>query len=498
MLRSVLSNWFALTVMGILSFFLTPFMIHHLGDLDFGMWLLAYSLIGYSGLLEMGIRPTLQRFVGRLKALADREALNQSFVTALALTIAVGALIFGTVLSLAQVLPHFFGLSGPMQHQFRWLVVLLGLHVAVGLSAQLLGTYLCGLQRFDLFNLAAIVKEATRVALIVVALLRGNGVIAVAVLSLGVTVASLPFYWGLVRRVDPGLKVSWNLASWARARELLSFSFWMFLNNAGDQLRTYTDSIVIGRILGVGLITPFSVAARLMQYFSPIIVGMVSPMLPVMSELDGLHRIEELRSLFLRSAKITTQVALLIGSMVLLNGRPLLRFWVGDKFVSSYILLLILTAGYVVALAQQGSNVLLVATGRHRAYGLWTLGEGVANLVLSVQWGHKYGLAGVALGTSVPMAVVALLLQPWYTLRVLGLSAREYLRKSLARPVLVAGLFLVIARLGGLAFPTPALPQFVASIAWQTALFGLLAYSIGLTGAERQLFRERVRQLASA
>src|SRR5256885_9681334 len=48
-----------------------------------------------------------------------------------------------------------------------------------------------------------------------------------------------------------------------------------------------SDSIVIARILGAALITPFSVAARLMEYFKQIVSGVGGPLMGRMSELDG-------------------------------------------------------------------------------------------------------------------------------------------------------------------------------------------------------------------
>src|ERR1700736_5364078 len=145
MLRSIFSNWVGLLAIGLMSFLITPFMIHRLGDFQFGIYALAFSAVGYFDLLAQGIRSTLQRFIGRLSAAQNRETLNSVFSTALAVTLAVGAFIAVVFFGLAAVLPSFFKLAPAEQQLFSRLVILLGINLGSGVPAALLGSYLCGL-----------------------------------------------------------------------------------------------------------------------------------------------------------------------------------------------------------------------------------------------------------------------------------------------------------------------------------------------------------------
>jgi len=151
----------------------------------------------------------------------------------------------------------------------------------------------------------------------------------------------------------------------------------------------------------------------------------------------------------------------------------------------------------VLELAQRPSIVALVSLGRHRALGSWTLGEGVANLILSVYLGYKHGLVGVALGTTIPLLVVKLTLQPWYTLRMLGLSARAYIQNSLARPVMVCTLFLVCAHALLKMFPPSGILGLVVAFMVQVMLFALLTWALGLSAHERSQLWQRTRRFIS-
>ena len=155
------------------------------------------------------------------------------------------------------------------------------------------------------------------------------------------------------------------------------------------------------------------------------------------NRLEGGRKFEASRDLFLRSTKICALLAFAGTTVLVLHGRDILHFWIGEGFTSNYNVLLVLTIGYCVILMQSASNVFLYVRSRHKALAAWTLGEGIANLALSIYWSRQYGILGVALGTMVPMLVIRLGIQPFYTLRVMHVTWSEYLSKAFLRPTLV-------------------------------------------------------------
>src|ERR1700739_860107 len=98
-LMNVMSSWGGLAVNIAVGFFLSPFILHHLGDDAFGLWVLIFSLTGYYGLFDFGIRSSLIRYVSRSQAIGDREELTRIVSTSLFSYTCVGlALVIPTVL----------------------------------------------------------------------------------------------------------------------------------------------------------------------------------------------------------------------------------------------------------------------------------------------------------------------------------------------------------------------------------------------------------------
>ncbi|MCI0351938.1 MAG: oligosaccharide flippase family protein, partial [Acidobacteriales bacterium] len=430
----------------------------------------------------------------------DRKSLNETFMTALVATIAAAALICAASLALIRILPDFVNLDPGARPVFSRVVLLLALSVAIMFPARLLGSYLCALQRFDLSNLVEIATTAARFVALIAVVRLGYGIDGVAAVTVANSMVALSlFYWN-VRRTDPELSFDWRLASRRRFRELIGFSMYVFLASVGNDLRFQFSFLIIGRWVGLASVTAFNVASRIMDYFKSILLGIQGPLLPTMSELEGRSKSEELRALFLRSTRVTALVSLSIGCMLYLNGKSLLRFWVGEQFVGSYPILMTLTMAYVIALMQSPSMPALYARGRHNVVGWWTLAEGIANVLLSIYWAQQYGLIGVALGTAVPMIASKLMLQLWYTLHTVGVRFPVYFRQSLVRPLLVTGLFLSVSGMFDALNPaSAALPfgLFIWQLAWQSSLLIILIIVIGVTRKERDVILYRGKRIVA-
>src|SRR6516165_179667 len=83
-LKNIGSSWFSLAVNVVLGIFLSPFILHHLGDDAFGLWILIFSVTGYYGLFDLGIRSSIVRYVAKYSAVDDYEQMNRLISTALA------------------------------------------------------------------------------------------------------------------------------------------------------------------------------------------------------------------------------------------------------------------------------------------------------------------------------------------------------------------------------------------------------------------------------
>src|SRR3954449_2645792 len=84
-LRNVASNWTGFLVNAAITLALTPYLLHVLGVGRYGIWILASSIIGYYGLLDVGIRAGVTQYLTRSIAIRDFGGAGEVVSTAVAL-----------------------------------------------------------------------------------------------------------------------------------------------------------------------------------------------------------------------------------------------------------------------------------------------------------------------------------------------------------------------------------------------------------------------------
>ncbi|HWT78124.1 MAG TPA: oligosaccharide flippase family protein, partial [Candidatus Methylomirabilis sp.] len=202
-IKNVSSGWFGMLVNLAVGFFLSPFILHRLGDYAFGLWILAFSLSGYYGLFDLGIRSSIIRYVAKFAASGDYEELRRIVNTslfsyscvALVLLVAtgVGCLFVGP---LFKVSPAYLPTA-------RLLFLMVGSSLALGFPLSVFGGILQGLQEFYWLNLTQVASTLLRALLIVLSLNHGRGLLTVALITVGLPLLSSCAYIPLVLRRVP-------------------------------------------------------------------------------------------------------------------------------------------------------------------------------------------------------------------------------------------------------------------------------------------------------
>ncbi|MGH9376308.1 MAG: lipopolysaccharide biosynthesis protein, partial [Terriglobia bacterium] len=177
--KNAAGKWTSILIMTVVGIFLTPFVLHRIGDAANGIYFLIISLTGYYGLLELGIRSSIIKYVAEADATQDDEHLsrvvNTTLVTYAAIAIvilimtAVGALYVSV---LFHISPSFFKTA-------QWLFVIAGTGLALSLPLGVFSGVLEGMQKFYYATPIEITGTLLRAGLVVFYLERGYGVIAV-------------------------------------------------------------------------------------------------------------------------------------------------------------------------------------------------------------------------------------------------------------------------------------------------------------------------------
>ena len=496
LLRNVVSSWAGYAATLLVGFFLAPLVVHHLGTAGYGVWTLVVSLTGYCGLLDLGLRSSVLRFVVRHVAQNDHQRVNTTLSSALALLSAAGLLAL-----VATLVLHFtfgmFAVDPEFRSDARIALLLTGLNVAVILPLSAFSAILPSLERFDVMNTITVCGATLRAVLVVTVLKLGYGILGLATVSVAVSTGEYAAMAICAKILYPPLRVGWRLVNVASCRELFGFSLFRFVWIVSNQLIFYSDSVVIGLFLNASAITAYAIAGSLINYGRNIVSLATDTLFPAATRLDTKKDLRGLRDIYV----LGTQLGLVIGLSLCIGyvcfGKMFIHLWMGEKYTTSAAILIVLTIPQFVSMSQYMSALILLGTGRHKLMAAVAVGEAVVNICLSIVLIQRMGVIGVAWGTAIPHLIVTGVILPYFTLHALEMGPGPYLRRAFLRPTMCAipvGLISYwLAQSGG----SPSWQRFGVYVIVQCVVFALLAYWICLSPEQRSVVRDTAVSLFS-
>ncbi len=473
-LKNVSSNWFGAAVTAAVGFFLSPFILHRLGDDGFGLWILIFSITGYYGLFDFGIRSSIVKYVAEFEATGDRDRLTR-VVNVSIFTFGCVALALLAVTGVCSLyVGSIFRISPSFLRTARLLVLVAGSAVALGFPLSVFAGVLEGLQQFYVINLAQAVATLLRALLIVLALQHGLGLLSIAFITVTLPLLSyLAYAWRVTRTM--ALQFGARYVDRATFRQIFHYSSFSFISLLAWRLRFQSDAVIIGAMLSSSAITYFSIGSKLLNYSWLPLAGLVQIFTPMASQFDATGDRERLRKLFVQGNRASALVVFPTATVLFVLGRSIIDVWVGARYESSYVILVILLIPSVLSDIQTSSRQVLYGMGRHQALAIVNVTEGVVNVILSIALIRYWGIVGDALGTAIPLMCSAVFFLPLYLCRLLGVRLKDFLKDAYLLPLaLSAPLAAVLMFLQRLFHP-----HNYVQLAVQVAAGGLV-YGLGL------------------
>ena len=407
---NVSMNWIAMVVGMIVPFFLTPIVIRHLGTVAYGVWILAVSTVAYLGLLDLGLRSAVIRYVSKADAQGQEQEAKEAIGAALWFRILIAFAAVALSFILAIVFPHLFKVPGGLERPAQITVLMCAFAVAVTLVSGVFGAVLGAIHRFDVLSWVTVTQTAVKAIGVIVLLRTGQGLIALAGWELLVTLFAGLITWVAAVTIYPTCRVRLGRPDMKTLKKIWSYSFTTFIIVIAVQVVFNTDNIVVGAFISVGAVAFYSIGGSLVAYSRQVVSSVATTFIPMASNLEASGKSVELQRLLLKGTQATLGLALPVSLALLFRGKTFIGLWMGAKF------------------SEEAGTVLQIE--KHKAVANWAIAEAVLNLSLSILLAKTIGLYGVAWGTSIATTVIHLLFWPRFVRSELGVPIRTYLWKG--------------------------------------------------------------------
>lgn len=486
LLANVSSNIMVLVVRVAITFIMTPIYLRVLGSYDYGTWEIVAALIGYMGILDIGIKPTVGRYIARHHALDDVHAVRQVFSTASLFMLGMGMLSAALLLGVGYYWLTFVS-SGQDSARYLLLFSLVAIHLVAQFPSLVIDGAFEGFQKYTLKNALQIVKGILMTATIYYFIDLYDGLLVLALVS-AVGMIIKYFIGAALLRMPRNGGLSFALQDCSRAvfLESLRFGGKSFIQGMASRVQVGSDRIIIGYFLGPAMVPIYAIPANLIGYIRNIGWTITDVFMPYFSSLEAINEQDKIRQVYLAASRFCIGLLLPMSIGVMVIGGPFIGVWIGSEYQQdAEIIILYLVLFTMLPFFNPFSTRYLTALGQHGLLAWLYPVAALLNILFSlvlVQW---YGVAGVALGTLLPMLlVVPVVLQR--CCKHMGIGVYEYIRGSIAPSLLPALVLAVVVGMYRYYWQLTSYAELLLAVLLGAISYTAVFFLTGLRAGERR------------
>ncbi len=389
--KNTLWNMLGLVIPSLIALPAMAFMARMLGVEKFGLFMLAFALLGYASIFDGGITRAVIRSIAVNAGDLDRhrQVMGTASWAVLTLSCIAGVLLYAFAGPIVGWLSVSSGATNDAIEAYEYL----GMVVPIALLGMVWFSYPEGRQQFALLNIYKTISGSL-VALLPVLALYWETTLASAILGLLVArVMSLGFAF-ITCHASLGCRFfSFNSSA---LRELFTFGGWITLSNIISPLMVYADRFILSNLIGANRVAFYTAPAEATARMSIVPGALARTVFPLFSE----NR-ENSLSVAGQAYKGLTLASLVLALPVFALAEPILNLWLGEPYgQESANIFRILVIGFVFNSLAQIPFARIQAFGKSKLTAMIHLVELLPYLLVLGGLVYVWGLYGAAIAWS--------------------------------------------------------------------------------------------------
>ena len=403
-------------LVAVVGFWLAPFLLRHLGNEQYALWLVATQILFYLAVLDFGVVALLPREVayatGRVGAQLGGADLPTTIGRSMRIVWLQTPFVAAVAALMWMLLPaEWAGLRGP-------LLLILVLFLALFPFRAYLAV-LQGLQQLTFLSIATGVGWAVGTVVTVGLILGGMGLYALVVgWGAGQIVATIACRIRLQRRHPGVLPKHTPRLAWGEIRPQLVNGGWFTIGQLANVLVTGSDILILAKLLPAADVVAYSMTQKLFAVLGNQPVVFLHSAVPGLSELRGSNQTSELARVTIALAQGVLLLGGSVAFVVLAINGPFVTWWVGSDLYLGTVTSAALAANMLIRHWNLSLATPIFTFGYERRWASVWLLDGVLSVAGAILLVPRIGPLGA------PLASIAAVLVSSIPLN-LALLARE-------------------------------------------------------------------------
>lgn len=405
--RGAILSYVSIIVSTVIQLVYTPFLIKKLGNSEYGIYSLVVSIIGYLAVLDFGFGDAIVMYTAQFhqKKEYDKEKKLHGMFLLIFSVIGILAAIFGFIIFLNVETIFKNSMTDVEIGKMKVLMLILTFNLAVTFPFSVYSSIIKAYEKFTFLKVITILNSILQPIVMIPLLLVGYKSIA---LTMVVTILNMMVLLTNYLYCRRKLKIRIKYLGFDKKlfKKIFNYSFYIFLNIIVDRVNWSTDQFVLGIFAGTTSVSIYSIASKINEMFIRLSSAISGVLFPKVSKMVAANASDkELTNEFIKIGRLQYLVVFLMTSGLALLGKIFFVAWVGEKYIESYYVSLLLIIPLTIPLIQNLGISILQAKNIHKFRSILYLFVAIANIIISIPLAKYYGAIGAAFGTSISLII---------------------------------------------------------------------------------------------
>jgi O-antigen/teichoic acid export membrane protein len=489
-------NYFIIGLNAIVGFLYTPYMLHKLGQSEYGLYSLVASVVAYLTLMDFGFGNAVVRYTAKYRAEGKKEEQYNLFGMLYVLYTGISVLAALGGLALYFNVENMFGdtMTDVELSRAKVMMLILTFNLAFTFLFQIFGSIITAYEDFIFQKTFSIIRLVLNTLIMVFLLHLGYKAIAMVVVTTVFNVVTLLInYFYCKRKIK--IKVRFGHFDKSLMREIAIYSFWIFLNAIMDRIYWSTGQFVLGAVSGTIAVSVFALAIHMESMYMSFSTAISGVFLPKVTGMVATQRSDkEISNLFIKTGRIQFIVLAFIFSGFMVFGIPFIQLWAGEEYGDAYYISLMFFAALLIPLIQNMGITILQARNQMKFRSLLYICIASVSLVAQILLSRLWGAMGCAVAISVALLIGQGLVMNIYYQRKQGINIVQFWReigKMAVAPLLLSAIgFFVMSR-----FEIHSWGTLLLAMSFFTICYIPLFWKMSMSAYERELIGQPFRLL---
>lgn len=493
----VVLTYINLFASNIISLLYTPYILKSLGQAEYGVYTLVWSIVNYLTVLDLGFSNAVIRYASKYRAENEREKESRLYGCFLIAYIAIGIIAI-IVCGIIRIKFGVFakGLTDNEVIIASQLVTIGSLNIAISFPFSVFRGIVNVSEKFTFIKIVDLLRTLMTPLMTFLVLYTGHrsaGLMwAYTIISLIVMIAYVYYTFAVLHQ-----RFTFKICESCILKEITVYSFYTFLGTIVDKIYWGTDQLILSNKKDSETIAVYSIGSSFPNYFisfSTAISGVLLPRITQIATIVKENVSEILSAWFIKIGRLQFWVLSLVLLGFTFFGKPFICIWAGKEYSEAYWIAMIIMVPSIISLSQNTGITVLQAQNKIKFRSISYVFIAIFNILISLALVGRYGGIGCAIGTSLGTVLGPILMMNIYYYKVIKLDIPGYwcnvmqMLRAWIIPIIVGILISKFIYVNNYSI-------LILSILLFCVVFVISAYLFGFNDYEKELVKKSFRMI---